>query len=101
VISTASALDKGLDVIDIRLAIVTSGTSNWTQHKQRGGRAKRVEEDENIIVLIINLFIKGTKDEDWLKDRQSKSNNVVYWVDSIDEINYQPKKARTFNLKLI
>lgn len=91
ILSTASSLDKGLDIPDIRLALTTSGTQNPTQYNQRRGRAVRREEDENIIVLIINLYIKNTMDEVWLKKRQSKSKSLVYWVDSIDDIIYSPK----------
>lgn len=99
IISTASSLDRGFDVKDIRMAITTSGTQNPTQHRQRGGRAKRVESyDEDITVLIINLYAKGTQDEKWLRNRQSKSKNVIYWVDGIDDINYSPRKKESFNL---
>lgn len=92
IISTASSLDKGFDVKDIRLCLTTSGTQNPTQYNQRKGRGVRVEdyEKENI-VLIINLYIRNTMDEQWLKKRQSKSNNVVYWVDKVDDINYTIK----------
>ncbi len=98
-ISTASSLDRGFDVKDIRMAVTTSGTQNPTQHHQRGGRAKRIENyDEEIIVLIINLYIRNSIDESWLKKRQSKNQNIVYWVDSIDDINYTPKRKEVFNL---
>jgi len=92
VISTASSLDKGFDVKSIRLGIITSGTQNYTQQKQRGGRVKRVESfEEDIIVLIINIYLKNTKDEDWLRKRQSKSSNKVFWIKDIEEISYKPK----------
>lgn len=98
-ISTASSLDKGFDVKDIRLGVTTSGTQNPTQEHQRGGRTKRVESyEEDITVLIINLYTRNSVDEGWLKKRQAKKANVVYWVDSIDDINYTPKKKEVFNL---
>lgn len=98
-ISTASSLDKGFNVKDIRLGVTTSGTQNPTQEHQRGGRTKRVESyEEDITVLIINLYTRNSVDEGWLKKRQSKKRNVVYWVDSIDDINYTPKKKEVFNL---
>ena len=99
VISTASSLDRGFDVRDIRLALTTSGTQNPTQYNQRKGRAVRVESyEEDIIVLIINLYSRGTMDEVWLNKRQSKSRNVVYKVDSVDDINYSPKRSESFNI---
>lgn len=98
-ISTASSLDRGFDVKDIRLGVTTSGTQNPTQHHQRSGRPKRVENyDEDITVLVVNLYIRNSIDENWLRKRQSKNQNVVYWVDSIDDINYSPKKKEMFNL---
>lgn len=98
-ISTASSLDRGFDVKDIRMGVTTSGTQNPTQHHQRSGRAKRVESyDEDITVLIINLYTRNTIDESWLRKRQEKNQNVVYWVDSIDDINYTPKRKDVFNL---
>lgn len=99
VISTASSLDKGFDVKDIRLALTTSGTQNPTQYNQRKGRVVRVESyEEDIIDLVINLYIRNTMDEVWLKKRQSKSKTIVYWVDSIDDINYSPRHKSTNNL---
>lgn len=98
-ISTSSSLDKGLDVKDIRMGVTTSGTQNPIQDHQRSGRPKRVENyEEDIYVLIINLYVKDTIDERWLRKRQSKKSNVIYWVDSIDDINYTPKKKESFNL---
>lgn len=98
-ISTASSLDRGFDVKDIRMGVTTSGTQNPTQHHQRSGRPKRIENyEEDITVLIINLYIKDSIDEKWLRNRQSKSDNVVYWVDSINDINYTPKRKEMFNL---
>ncbi len=99
IISTAKALDRGFDVKDIRMGITSSGTRNPTQHSQRGGRVKRIESySEDIIVLIINIYFEGTVDEDKLRQRQRKSTNVVYWVDSLDQINYRPKKNKVFNI---
>lgn len=90
-ISTASALDKGFDVEDIRLGITTSGTQNPTQHSQRGGRVKRLEiYNPDATVLIVNIYVADTKDEDWLRHRQKDSYNTVYWVKSVEEIGYTP-----------
>jgi len=102
VISTASSLDRGLDVQDIRLAITTSATQNPTQSNQRRGRAVRAEDHEpDVIKLIINLYVRGTIEERWLKKRQAKTKSVIYYVDSIDDINYNPQNKNLFNLKKI
>lgn len=98
IISTASSLDKGFDVKDIRMALTTSGTQNPTKYTQRKGRGLRVEiYGEDIIVLIVNLYVQGTTDEDSLRKRQSESDNIVYWVSSIDDINYSPRINKLIN----
>lgn len=94
VIFTSSALDRGFDVRDLRMGITTSGTRNPTKYKQRGGRVKRIESyEEDIMVVLINIYIPHTVDQSSLNSRQKTSKNVVIWVNSIDEINYSPKAA--------
>lgn len=89
IISTASSLDKGFDVEDIELGITTSGTANPTQYKQRGGRVKRLKTYRpETIVIIVNVYIPRTKDEDSLIERQKKNSHEVHWIKSIDEIGY-------------
>jgi len=83
VIHTAKALDEGFDVKGIELAIVCSGTSTPRQDLQRTGRAIRFQEGKTGV--IINLYLKDTQDEKWLKKRQSKSANIQ-WVHSIEEL---------------
>lgn len=83
VIHTARALDEGFDVKGIELAIVCSGTSTPRQDLQRTGRAIRFQEGKTGV--IINLYLKDTQDEKWLKKRQSKSANIQ-WVHSIKEL---------------
>lgn len=94
IIVTVASLDRGFDVEDIRLGITASGTKNPTQYKQRGGRVKRKETSifsEDTMVLIINIFVKNTQDELWLKTRQSKSEHIIHTVDSIEDITFKPK----------
>jgi superfamily II DNA or RNA helicase len=83
VIHTARALDEGFDVKGIEMAIVCSGTSTPRQDLQRTGRAIRFKE--NKVGMIINLYLKDTQDEKWLKKRQTKTTNVK-WVNSISEL---------------
>lgn len=83
VIHTAKALDEGFDVKGIELAIISSGTSSTRQDLQRTGRAIRYQEGKQAI--IVNVYIKDTQDERWLKARQKKSTNILY-VNSIEEI---------------
>lgn len=83
VIHTARALDEGFDVKGIEMAIVCSGTSTPRQDLQRTGRAIRFKEDK--VGMIVNLYLKDTQDEKWLKKRQTKTTNVQ-WVNSIPEL---------------
>ena len=83
VIHTARALDEGFDVDGIKLAIICSGTSTARQDLQRTGRAIRFKEGKT--GAIVNLYLKDTQDEKWLKKRQSKSANIQ-WVHSVKEL---------------
>jgi superfamily II DNA or RNA helicase len=94
IICTASSLDKGLDIADMGLGLTASGTSNFTQYKQRGGRAKRRDMfNANKVALLINLYVKDSQEERWLDKRQSEATNDIYIVDSIDEITFTPTET--------
>jgi superfamily II DNA or RNA helicase len=98
-LSSTCSLDRGYDEPTIRLGITTSGTQNPTQYAQRKGRTTRVEDyEKEIIKLVINVYVKNTKDEDWLRNRQKKVKTIVYWCDNIDDVNYTPDAQDTFNL---
>lgn len=96
IISTASALDKGFDVQDIKIALISSRTQSQTQRTQRGGRAKRIEEDLSSThrVLIINLYLEDTQDEVWLKNSQKETSTEIYTINNIDELVPTPKKKK-------
>ena len=99
IICTASSLDKGFDVPDINLGITASGTSNFTQYIQRGGRVKRKDMFQtNKVVLLVNLYIKNTKDEIWLNKRQSKAKHKIYWVNSLEDITLTPVDTKIFTI---
>lgn len=87
-ILTARALDQGFDWAQVELGIINSRSSSTTQQTQRRGRVVRLHtfvdgtEKEGVI---INIYIKDTKDYDWLRKAQVGSM-VTKWVDSIEEI---------------
>lgn len=88
---TSSVLDKGLDIPKLKIGMATSGTQNPTQHQQRNGRVKRINPfDEDSVSIIINLYIKNSKDQDWLNTRQSTATNIIFWIDNVEEITYKP-----------
>jgi len=84
-LATAKALDEGANIPHINLGIITDGTSTKRQNIQRWGRTLRYIEGEETI--IIELYIKDTKDEDWLRDRQEGiPRKLITYIDSLDEI---------------
>jgi len=92
IMCTASALDRGFDENDIDLGLTTSGTSNPIQYKQRGGRVKRVNKDGKYEkALLINIYFKHTKDQEWLTSRQYSSIHEIINVNTINEIKYEIK----------
>jgi len=86
-LSTATAMDEGLDVPGIELGIITSGTGVQRQNTQRVGRAVRPEDGK--IAVIVNLYIKNSQDEKWLNQRQLGDKKPL-WIDSVNEINFEP-----------
>lgn len=86
VINTAKALDEGFDVPGVELALICSGTSSERQNIQRTGRAIRFQEGKT--GYIVNLYVKGTQDEKWLRSRQKNSVNTIA-LKSVDDLLYQ------------
>jgi superfamily II DNA or RNA helicase len=89
VISTVAALDKGFDVHDLRLAIITSRTSKVTQWKQRTGRVKRLDLfDETAVKIIVNVYSIDTQDEAWVKNGQRTDFMTIREVYDINSIEF-------------
>lgn len=86
VIVTGSALDRGLDIPKISLGIVVGFTENESQHTQRRGRLTRLDlTNNNKEAIIINIYVKGTKEESFL--RYSLRDTNCYWLNSIEELD--------------
>lgn len=83
VLSTAKALDEGFNVEGIGCAIICSGSSKKRQYIQRMGRSLRFIEGKT--AKIINIYIKNTQDESWLKRRQ-KGDAGIIWIEKIEDI---------------
>jgi superfamily II DNA or RNA helicase len=82
-IHTARALDEGADFPEVSLGIRVSGSSSPTQQTQRRGRIVRKHEDKKAVM--INLYLKNTKEVQWLTKSQSYSDDVI-WVDTVDDL---------------
>lgn len=91
VISTTKALDKGLDVLDLRFSIITSGTTSINQEIQRKSRAGRKEVDNDDPVLHVNLYFKDTQDELWLRKRQQNNSTAPIFIETVEEVSYRPQ----------
>lgn len=91
VLSTTKALDKGLNIPDLRFSIIASGSTSIDQETQRKARIGRKEAESDDPVLNVNLYIKNTQDEVWLRKRQENNNSAPVFVDKIEDISYRPQ----------
>ena len=69
-ISTAKALNEGMNVPDISMAIIASGTSKTKDMIQRIGRAVRWEANKE--ASIFRLYIQDSQEEKWVSASQEK-----------------------------
>lgn len=87
VLSTVKAMDEGVDIPSIELVLMLAYSSVARQDIQRKGRGARIDyENLNKQTLVINLYMMGTQEEKWLKEKQKGGKSVI-WVTSIDQIN--------------
>lgn len=85
-INTSKALDEGFDVGDIELAIITSSRAVNRVDIQRTGRTIRFKTGK--LAVIVNIYVKDSKDEDWLKARQEQSNNI-YYIEDVNDVKFE------------
>lgn len=83
-ICAPKALDEGVDIPALKCGIIASGTSTERQHIQRIGRVTRFVQNE--IATVVNLYMKDTIEETWLKTRQKNMTNIR-WIAQVDEIS--------------
>ncbi len=85
ILSTARALDMGVDVPDMDLGIITSASSKSLQAVQRIGRVIRHQEDK--VATIVDIFAKDTQDEFWLRNRYDEfPNSSIKRISNTNEI---------------
>ena len=80
-ISTVMALDRGINVESTEMCIIASGTQKPHQLTQRLGRGLRKTE-ENITTICVNLYVKDTKEMDWVARRCE--NETPIWIPSVE-----------------
>lgn len=91
VINSSKALDEGTDIGDIELVIITSSRAVERVNTQRTGRGIRFKP--NKLAVIVNIYVKKSKDEEWLLARQNKSSNI-YWIENVTDIKFERPKIR-------
>ena len=87
-ISSVRALNEGIDFPDLELALIHSRNSTPRDTIQRTGRVARLfiyKDGSNKEPIVVNIYLKHTKDEDWLRKATAKSVGDI-WVDSISQI---------------
>ena len=84
-ISTVNSMNEGLNIPNLNIAIITSGTLNPIQEVQRSGRTKRVMENKPIS-LIINIYVKDSIDEKKLKIRYGAKEIINYSKDDFKKL---------------
>lgn len=98
-LSTARALDEGLDIPNIEQVICTGGTTNPLTYQQRTARGKTIDiynpyKITRIFNLVFDDFTNSegelikSRDKTKLLLRQKQSGSLVKWVTSLDEINF-------------
>ena len=95
-LSTARALDEGIDIPNLEQIITTAGSANPIQYSQRSARAKTIDcYNPSKIARIINLYFDDfqsegetirCRDKQKLRLRQKFSNSNVNWVNSLDDV---------------
>lgn len=91
VLCSAKALELGFDAKAVLLGVVTSGDSVSEDYKQLKGRSCRKEtiiykgQEINKIACVVNICLRDTKDESWLKSRQYGERGIRR-VNSVEEI---------------
>ena len=78
-IISVKALNEGIDVPELDVGICASGTSSKKDMVQMLGRIVRLNGNKK--ALFFNLYIKGTQDLYWLKNRQwDMDKNKIKWI---------------------
>ena len=85
---TTKALDEGYDEPSIVMGIIHSGSSKELQLIQRFGRIIRSMSGK--LAILVNVYVRGTKDEDWLKSRlKGVPPSKMRWIDDISQITHE------------
>lgn len=84
VINSSKALDEGVDIKGLDLAIILTNSSSQTQKTQRRGRVLRPKEGK--VAEIFTLVIKGTVEERWFENSSEGSSYIEIDMEELDLI---------------
>ena len=71
-ISAAKALNEGMDIPDISMAIIASGTSKTKDMIQRIGRTVRWEDNKQAVIY--RIYVENSQEEKWIASSQEDYN---------------------------
>lgn len=99
VLNSVESLNEGLNIPDLNVVIITSGDCNFITNYQRKSRALTITEESNL-AYIVNVYVRDFTDangnliqsRDLTKLKLRQNSDTVIWIDSIEEINYNPDK---------
>jgi RNA polymerase primary sigma factor len=80
---SAKTLDEGVNIPRVIYSIIAANSSTSRQMNQRVGRCIRLGEDGKH-AIILRLYCKNTKEEDWVRTSQSKIKSID--VQNIEEL---------------
>ena len=91
VVNTARALNQGVDIPKIDLAIIAAWNSSSIQMNQRIGRALRKSKNKDKAIIVVTPLsrtdFKKTQDEKWLESAiKDIPIHKIKYIKSIDEI---------------
>jgi len=87
-ISSVKSLNEGIDIPDLALALIHSRNSTPRDTIQRIGRVARLfiyKDGSDKKPIIVNIYLKNTKDEDWLRSAMKTTPGSI-WIDNISQI---------------
>lgn len=98
-VSTAKALDEGVDIPTLEQVICTGGSTNPMTYQQRTARGKTIDiynptKITRIFNLVFDDFVNSegelikSRDKTKLIARQIQSTSTIHWIKSLDEINF-------------
>lgn len=92
ILIAVDALNAGLNIPEVDSAISVSGVSTELTNVQQLGRIIR-RQDDSKVALFINLYSKGTVEENWVKTKTKNFPNTI-WVKTVEQCSTIITKMR-------